>query len=120
MLRTAGAPALRLRAFAKAHAATGAVALLSEFSVQTHTLACFRQGVWCVPHYEESRCALSRRSFSLVHLRAFRAGCEHRLVSWCTCSGTASVAEVLFSNQVRIDVHRLSPCALLQCVLFLL
>lgn len=67
-----------------------------------------RQGVWCVPHFEESTGALSRRRFSMVHLRVICAGGEYRLVSWCSCMGTASVAEVLFSNQARALFHGLS------------
>ena len=41
---------------------------------------------------------------SMVHMRAIRAGDGHWLFSWCTCSGAASVTEVLFSNQARADV----------------
>ena len=102
----ASARAMRLRVFAQTHAAMGA--LPSMCTALTHTITCFRQGTWCVPQYVESGRRLSSRRFSLVFLRAFRAGCEHRLVSWCTCSGRASVAEVLFREQARL-VHRLSP-----------
>ena len=73
--------------------------------------------MWCVPHYHESRRALSRRRFSMVHLRAIHASGGHWLVSWCSCSGTASVAEVLFSDQARVDLHILPLRAPLRRVL---
>ena len=60
--------------------------------------------MWCVPHFDERRQGLSGYHFSMVHMRAIRAGDGHWLVSWCTCSGAASVAEVLFSHQARADV----------------
>ncbi len=59
--------------------------------------------MWCVPHYKESREALSGHHYSLVHLKAIGASGVYWLVSWCTCRGTASVAEVMFSSQVRFD-----------------
>ena len=118
MLSAPGAPALRLPVFARWHAATGAAALLSMCAALSYTIVCVRQGMWCVPHYWED--GRRRRGFSLVHLRAFRAGCEHRLVSWCTCSGKASVAEVLFDNQVRVGKAAQVPapcCTLFPCSL---
>ena len=59
--------------------------------------------MWCLPHHKESREALSGYHYSLVHLKAICASGVHWLVSWCTCRGTASVAEVMFSSQVRVD-----------------
>ena len=76
-----------------------------------HRVACFRQGVWCVPHFDERRRGLSGCHSSMVHMRAIHAGDEHWLVSWCTCSSAATVAEVLFSNQARSDVTTLTARA---------
>jgi len=74
--------------------------------------------VWCVPHYEERWRALSSLRFSMVHLRALRAGSKHRLVSWCSCHD--SDAEVLFNNQARVcaSVGLLAPSAskVVQCL----
>ena len=76
--------------------------LSSMCTALSHIFACFRQGMWCVPHHKESRGALSGYHYSLVHLKAIRATSGvYWLVSWCTCRGTASVAEVMFSSQVR-------------------
>ncbi len=86
------------------------VTYLTNCTTLTHTCACSRQGVWCVPHYEERWRTLSRLRFSIVHLRALRAGSKHRLVSWCSCHD--SVAEALFDNQARCK--HWPPCALSQ------
>ena len=68
-------------------------------------LAC-RQGVFCVPAYNNDKGSLDSARCTLTHLRTFRAGSEHRLVSWCTCSGGGGIAEAIFDSRVRAQLQR--------------